>query len=152
MVLLCCDSWGPLELYSKSKTAKNLNSWPLYMPQKSEHWAELKLNMCTVSNVLVLTRYMQIFMLRPKQIFAIFKPFVFCTIVKSLSGTCNFSAICTKDLPDRIQSKYINVQWWCALHHFAPHLYVVRVENLNKSPVVSNLKNWEQQCYYNIHA
>ena len=36
-----------------SDTAKNLDSWPINMPKKSEHWAALKLHMSTVSNVLV---------------------------------------------------------------------------------------------------
>ena len=48
-LLLCHGFWGPLELYSFSKMAKNLDSWPLDMPQKSEHWAGLKLNTCPVS-------------------------------------------------------------------------------------------------------
>ena len=47
-LLLCQGFWDPLELYSFSKMAKNLDSWRLDMPQKSEHWASLKLNTCPV--------------------------------------------------------------------------------------------------------
>ena len=48
-LLLCCDFWGPLELYSKSKMAENLDSWPLVMSKNSESWAGLKLDTCPVS-------------------------------------------------------------------------------------------------------
>ena len=51
-LLLCQGFWGSLELYSFSKMVKNLDSWPLDMPQKSEHWAGLKLNNCPVSKLL----------------------------------------------------------------------------------------------------
>ena len=47
-LLLCHRFWGPLELYSYSKMAKNLDSWPLDIPQKSEHLVNLKLNTCPV--------------------------------------------------------------------------------------------------------
>ena len=52
-LLLYHSFLGPLELYSFSKMAKNLDSWPLDMPQKSEHWASLKLNTCPVPTVQV---------------------------------------------------------------------------------------------------
>ena len=49
-LLLCHGFWVPLELHTYSKMAKNLDSWHLNMPKKSEHWAGLKLNTCPVSN------------------------------------------------------------------------------------------------------